>query len=257
MEFKDAIRVVGADVHMSMLVDSSGSMKMHKQVVVESINSCLDELKSKYLAGQEQCADDNKMQVKISTKLFSSPVTKELKLQNIFPVDYLPLLEVPKMKSNQYNPEGGTPMYDTIATCMLTEAKNLPNLHVMMFTDGEDDESQLYKYKESGWRNKTCNDERNNIYTLISTIKEERLQTFGPAAILVLECYWIGDDKNENSKKYVSKMEELGFTVKIVPSTVEGINKMMRIASNSMSVTQSAHVTQQRLSRESVLSRVV
>ena len=141
--------------HVVMLLDESGSMTPHRDSVVTSFNSYINELKN----GTKRCflslykfdQRNGSEGFKILRKVFENRKVKEC-----YP-----------LTTSQYAPYGGTPLYDAVGKLIQKTKKRLPKDAKVLFvvhTDGQENASHQY------------NQER--VKTLIQRMENKRGWTF-------------------------------------------------------------------------------
>lgn len=132
---------------VNFILDESGSMEEIKDSIVSGFNEYIQTL-----------SKDQTVEYRFTLTKFSSSWGIKT------PYLDTPLLEVSKMTDKDYEPDGGTPLYDAIGkTIKLVEEKvkkNQPVLVVIM-TDGYENDSKEYSqaqikllieaHKEDGW----------------------------------------------------------------------------------------------------------
>lgn len=132
-----------------VVMDQSGSMESRKLSTISGYNEFLQSLKK-----------DEGDEVFFTLALFSS---KEIETRYL----HKPVAKVPELNSSTYTPNGGTPLYDAIASAIIEMEKTATSdeLVVMaIMTDGEENSSQEYrnrvdiikdmikKHERAGWK---------------------------------------------------------------------------------------------------------
>jgi len=138
--------------HVVMLLDESGSMGCHRQSVVDSFNSYVNELKN----GTPRCflslfKFDHRHGIETVRKVFENRKVKEC---------YPLTLE-------QYAPYGGTPLFDAVGQLIKHTKERLPKEAKVLFivhTDGQENASRQYNQE--------------SIKTLIAKMEKKRGWTF-------------------------------------------------------------------------------
>jgi len=120
--------------HVVMLLDESGSMGGHRQAVVSTFNSYVEELKG----GAKRCF--------LSLFKFDSSFTNDGSiLRKVF--QNRKVKECYPLTMEQYQPRGGTPLYDAIGMLIRQTKKRLPKDAKVLFvvhTDGHENASQMF-----------------------------------------------------------------------------------------------------------------
>lgn len=118
-----------------MVMDKSGSMASNRQVVVNSFNEYIQTVKKKKNKGDKML---------FSMLQFDTDIYKPEKY-NLTPIE-----DVKEMSLEDYEPNGGTAMYDGIGTAMEYVDKQLkgktrkPAVLFVIITDGEENSSHEY-----------------------------------------------------------------------------------------------------------------
>lgn len=124
----------GKTTVVHLLIDQSGSMQNTRKSTVDGINEYVNTLKE----------DGGKY--KVSLTMFDSDMLNGLRLNK--PWENLYIDDVPELKLEDYNPNGGTPLQD--AFCMtlkdMNNRKDEKYLFVVL-TDGEENTSHEYTAK--------------------------------------------------------------------------------------------------------------
>lgn len=140
--------------HLSILIDRSGSMQSIKKQVIEGFNKMIEE--------QKALTDE----LTVSLIQFDSIVNNErspfsnvwgsnLKQSLRYNIvnDFAPLNEVKLMNAENYTPEGGTPLNDSVARLIEETGKRLEAIPeslrpekviVVIYTDGEENTSNVH-----------------------------------------------------------------------------------------------------------------
>lgn len=142
------------ETHVALLVDSSGSMKGHGPNVVKSVNQVVGDLKANAIkTGQT-----------VVFSLYSFGGTIDTLVQN------RPIAEVPILKTEDYTPDGGTPLLDamTLAIGHLEAIDNsrVANI-VTVITDGEENTSRV---GPSGLKDRIANLTKTDRYTFTAMV---------------------------------------------------------------------------------------
>ena len=133
-----------------IIVDESGSMSIIKKQALAGLNETIDTVKKMQKMHPE-------MQQRISLLTFDSS-------HRTFKYDNVKAESVHRLGSKDYNPCGGTPLYDAIGTAISklnAQTTERDNVLVTIITDGEENCSQEYnlkmvktlidKMKKQGW----------------------------------------------------------------------------------------------------------
>jgi ribosomal protein L35 len=138
-----------ADTIIHMLVDASGSMGSIAGATLEGFNSFIAKQKEEEAKGEGAG-------VLVTLTLFDTEWndTKrwEQKMRIVRPYDAMPLNDVPVLDYDVYNPEGGTPLHDSMMQSIQhtdrvlsrVKTKN-PDVLFVVITDGDDNQSKEFK----------------------------------------------------------------------------------------------------------------
>lgn len=138
----------GKTTVVHLLVDQSGSMQGTRQSTVDGINEYINTLKE----------DGGKY--KVSLSLFDSDMGNKLRLDK--PWENLFIDDVPELKLEDYNPNGGTPLHDAFCKTLkeIKDRKDEKYLYVVL-TDGHENTSTEYTAKDMKKLKKSLEDKGN------------------------------------------------------------------------------------------------
>lgn len=121
----------GKTTVVHLLIDQSGSMSGTRQSTVDGINEYINTLKE----------DGGKY--KVSLSMFDSDMQNKLRLDK--PWDNIYIDDVPELKLEDYNPNGGTPLQDAFCKTLkdMKDRKDEKYLFVVL-TDGHENTSSEY-----------------------------------------------------------------------------------------------------------------
>ena len=138
-DLSDVINDPKRVLHVAVVIDESGSMNNLKPFVVKTFNDQLEVLKKE---------SDEKLETRVSVLTFSYPER----------ITFLrwetDVHEVEPMTEKEYNPDGGTALFDSIGMMMdrLREVDDYLSENsaflLMIITDGEENSSRRYGYKQ-------------------------------------------------------------------------------------------------------------
>jgi len=138
-DLSDVINDPKRVLHVAVVIDESGSMNNLKPFVVKTFNDQLEVLKKE---------SDEKLETRVSVLTFSYPER----------INFLrwetDVHEVEPMTEKEYNPDGGTALFDSIGMMMdrLREVDDYLSENsaflLMIITDGEENSSRRYGYKQ-------------------------------------------------------------------------------------------------------------
>lgn len=115
--------------HLAIAIDSSGSMQSHRKQVVENFNGIIEALSEK--------AKDLGQELTVSLVTFGG------KVETLF--SHTPIAKVPKLQLKDFEPGGGTPMFDGALKAMsylvAKDGDDVANV-LTVLTDGEENESR-------------------------------------------------------------------------------------------------------------------
>ena len=123
--------------HVVMLLDESGSMGIHRRSVVNSFNSYVNELKN----GTKRCfLSLCKFDQRHGDKMLRT-VFENRKVRDTYP-----------LTMSQYQPHGGTPLFDAIGKLIKRTRKRLPKKGMkvlfVVHTDGQENASRVYNQED-------------------------------------------------------------------------------------------------------------
>ena len=217
--------VLGQPLHMVILVDASGSMGHLVVPVVDAVNGAVKECQNQLatvvaLAGVSE--DSKKTSVLLSLHTFTSTIgldkTKALVFKTLW--DCMPVATAPVWTAAQFKPDGGTPLFDSIAK-ILCDNKSRANLQVILVTDGDDQDSTLF-------RSSITVGERRYLKEVIDEERSRRLTMFGPMAIFELKGFFIGNDP-----AYCRELNDMGIAMTAVARSNAGLEAMSSGISSS------------------------
>jgi Mg-chelatase subunit ChlD len=121
----------GKTTVVHLLIDQSGSMSNTRKSTVDGVNEYINTLKE----------DGGKY--KISLSMFDSDMQNKLRL--VKPWDNIFIDDVPELKLEDYNPNGGTPLHDAFCKTLkeMNDRKDEKYLFVVL-TDGHENASSEY-----------------------------------------------------------------------------------------------------------------
>lgn len=125
----------GKTTVVHLLIDQSGSMDHTRKSTVNGINEYINTLKN----------DGGKY--KVSLTMFDSGAELQLRLDK--PWNNIYIDDVPELKLEDYNPNGGTPLHDAFCTTLkeMKERSDEKYLFVVL-TDGYENSSKEYKAED-------------------------------------------------------------------------------------------------------------
>ncbi len=125
----------GKTTVVHLLLDQSGSMSGTRKNTVDGVNEYISTLKE----------DGGKY--KVSLTMFDSGMNNELRLNKEWNNIYID--DVPELKLDDYNPNGGTPLHDAFCTTLndMADRKDEKYLFVVL-TDGHENTSKEYSAKD-------------------------------------------------------------------------------------------------------------
>lgn len=113
--------------HLVVILDESGSMNCIKSDIIDGMNVFLHE--------QKQVEPQNNHLIKYTLVKFNNTVK---------PAKHRPLSAIPPMTHADYNPSGGTALYDAIGLTF-DEMRNEKNVVAVIVTDGMENSSTRFK----------------------------------------------------------------------------------------------------------------
>jgi len=128
-------KVAKGKPHVVILLDESGSMSAYRESVVSTFNE--------YVESVKDTAHTISLYTFESTGNWGAGSNTTIKCK----IDKVNPSRIPKLKEKDYNPGGGTPLYDSMATVMQKFEKSKRAVQFVTHTDGFENASREWDFQ--------------------------------------------------------------------------------------------------------------